>query len=561
MKKDEFGLNWFVKYIGPIMIVLSLVFILIIAERLEGVFNSNFDSKTNTFEENWVLQVEGKEDEKITFPFSIKDGTRKCILKNTLNTEITDKDNLILKYQYQSVDVYVDGVKIYEFSEPRIRNMSTILGTNVLSIPLKEEYEGKTIELHMEGIKPIEPVSISHIYITTVGDYLHKVFKENIAQLLIAGLMFITGFIYLIVYITSKLKKLKLSVPNEYFLSLFLFSISISVWIVSDLHLLFLTTGHIVVNDIMSYYSFMCIPIGFVAIIQYLLKKYNIAFIVMEAVFSLNLLTQTLLFASGAVDLANMLIVSQALMFTGLITIIVLVIIAAVKEMNRDRLALLIGFGIFGVFIGVCIIGYIFGTTDFNYNIYFLLGMLSISLLFGYYILKELVIVMGENASLEMTRKYAYTDALTSLGNRRAFEEMITEEKNKNNENFAIIGFDINYLKRANDTLGHNAGDELIIATANLLKETFDNTDTKLFRTGGDEFSAISHLPKTEVEKLLDLFKNKVDAWYGELNKNLSVSYGFACKIEHPEASLDELKIKADEKMYEDKKNYHKTEK
>ena len=45
------------------------------------------------------------------------------------------------------------------------------------------------------------------------------------------------------------------------------------------------------------------------------------------------------------------------------------------------------------------------------------------------------------------------------------------------NENLAIIGFDINYLKRANDTLGHNAGDELIIATANLLKETFDLTD------------------------------------------------------------------------------------
>lgn len=556
MKKDEFWLNRFVKYIGPIVIILSLISILIIAERLEGGFKSNFDSNAEAFENNWVLEVEGKPSEEISFPFSIKDGSRKCVLKNTLKTKITDKDNLILKYQYQSVDVYVDGVKIYEFSKPQVKSMSTILGTNVLSIPLKEEYEGKTIELHMEGIKPTEAISIAHIYICTTGDYLHKIFKENIAQLLIAGLFTITGFIYLIVYITSKIKKLKLSVPNEYFLSLFLFSISISVWIVSDLHLLFLATGHIVVNDILSYYSFMSIPIGFVAIIHYLLKRYDKAFMVMEGIFILNLIVQTILFASGAVDLANMLIVSQILMFTGLITIIILVIVAAIKEMNKDRFALLIGFGIFGIFIIVCIAGYIFGSSDFNYNIYFLLGMLTISILFGYYILKELVIVMGENASLEMTRKYAYTDALTTLGNRRAYEEVITDGKNNKDDRISIIVFDVNYLKRANDTLGHNAGDELIIATANIIKETFTE-NAKLFRTGGDEFSVISNLSKERIEELLNLFNEKVNSWHGEINESLSVAKGFAHKKDYLDSSLEELKIKADEKMYEDKRKYH----
>lgn len=89
--------------------------------------------------------------------------------------------------------------------------------------------------------------------------------------------------------------------------------------------------------------------------------------------------------------------------------------------------------------------------------------------------------------------KMAYHDRLTNLGNRAQLEKDVREtiiKYKETNKKFAFMMLDLDYFKYVNDTLGHDAGDELLIKVAAALKSTVRYTD-KITRLGGDEFVII----------------------------------------------------------------------
>lgn len=89
----------------------------------------------------------------------------------------------------------------------------------------------------------------------------------------------------------------------------------------------------------------------------------------------------------------------------------------------------------------------------------------------------------------------ARTDALTGLGNRKFLLEKLAERSNHDSsvEQFALLFIDLNNFKRVNDTLGHAAGDELIIKVALRLGSV--ESDAAIARLGGDEFAIILDVP------------------------------------------------------------------
>ena len=130
-------------------------------------------------------------------------------------------------------------------------------------------------------------------------------------------------------------------------------------------------------------------------------------------------------------------------------------------------------------------------------------------------------------------------DLLTGLHNRIYFET----EKRKLDEKrpfspFGIIIADINGLKLINDALGYSRGDELIIATATLIKSCCA-PQAVLARTGGDEFSIL--LPDAEPRDAAMLVKEITGALdtYNKSNSalgyDISVSFGFAVKQQEDE--------------------------
>ena len=84
-------------------------------------------------------------------------------------------------------------------------------------------------------------------------------------------------------------------------------------------------------------------------------------------------------------------------------------------------------------------------------------------------------------------------DPLTGLANRALFIEMLDEASRRNRRHggaFTVIMLDLDKFKAVNDTLGHPAGDQLLVEVARRLKSSVRGTDV-LARLGGDEFAII----------------------------------------------------------------------
>jgi diguanylate cyclase (GGDEF)-like protein len=92
--------------------------------------------------------------------------------------------------------------------------------------------------------------------------------------------------------------------------------------------------------------------------------------------------------------------------------------------------------------------------------------------------------------------KESHEDSLTGLSNRRHFEVELKRWISKLTEcgsEFAVLYIDLDRFKFVNDTLGHEAGDRLLVSTAKLLKRLADETDL-IARLGGDEFVVLKPL-------------------------------------------------------------------
>lgn len=168
--------------------------------------------------------------------------------------------------------------------------------------------------------------------------------------------------------------------------------------------------------------------------------------------------------------------------------------------------------------------------------------------------------------SIRKIEYIAYHDSLTSLTNRRYFEEKVEsaiQETYDLNSRFAIMFIDLDRFKFINDTLGHHTGDLLLVSVSNLLKKIVGK-DNVVSRQGGDEFMIlVNNTTKEEVERLAEQIIN-------ELQKPISIngnelfitsSIGISLYPDHG-SSLNSLIKRADTSMYSAKeqgKNRYQT--
>ena len=163
-----------------------------------------------------------------------------------------------------------------------------------------------------------------------------------------------------------------------------------------------------------------------------------------------------------------------------------------------------------------------------------------------------------EKIVAEEFKRHAITDALTGIGSRYSYEaEMINLKENPIPEDLTIAVIDVNRLKVTNDTLGHAAGDEVIMGVADCIVAAFKDIGT-YHRTGGDEYVVFVRADEDTTKKAFDKFKKHVGAWRGYLAEILEVAFGSASVREYRDYTLDELVKSADNKMYENKRKYYK---
>jgi diguanylate cyclase (GGDEF)-like protein len=150
-------------------------------------------------------------------------------------------------------------------------------------------------------------------------------------------------------------------------------------------------------------------------------------------------------------------------------------------------------------------------------------------------------------------------DPMTGLANRRRFKAMLNRQVStvaRHGQTGALLVLDLDNFKQINDTLGHHAGDELIISLAAVVRRSVRATDL-IGRLGGDEFAVLLPYATREhaehvASKLLDAIRDETTLLAGTHPRKVTTSIGIAM-FDDPTLTGAEVLINADLAMYDAK--------
>ncbi len=156
----------------------------------------------------------------------------------------------------------------------------------------------------------------------------------------------------------------------------------------------------------------------------------------------------------------------------------------------------------------------------------------------------------------QAVRDQAVTDALTGLYNRRYFEEALEKEvqrAKRQQQPFSVIGIDLDFLKKINDTHGHFYGDLAIKTIADVLKANARSVDVPA-RIGGEEFDVL--LPGISSDGAMiaaERIRSAIEKTEIDTIGHITGSLGVATYFEHTD-NVEELLELTDQAMYTSKR-------
>ncbi len=123
------------------------------------------------------------------------------------------------------------------------------------------------------------------------------------------------------------------------------------------------------------------------------------------------------------------------------------------------------------------------------------------------FVVSQVTDITEAKAAREQVERFAFTDPLTGLPNRRSFIDRLEracESRRERDARIALLFIDLDRFKAINDRLGHDAGDEVLIEVAGVLTAALRTGDV-VARLGGDEFAIIvSDVGDMEMRSIAD---------------------------------------------------------
>lgn len=379
--------------------------------------------------------------------------------------------------------------------------------------------------------------SWNEIYISLLQDNLYALIFLIFA-LLAAGVLLAVAF---------HLRKQVEGPLHGGLLYLGLFILDTGIWVVTDSDLLLFVTGRVEAISLVSFASFLIMPVFLLRFIQFTLhesRKLELLcrlFALITAAYLLNALF-SLIPAYFLLLPAHLLCVC----------IIVVILAGGVKRLRKKRdkpvESVMLGFLLLSLFVAAALVRF-YSDPLANYAYFYCVGIIlfAVSLVnAAFLILYEQV---KENANTAAYKRLAYMDAMTGMENRAAYME--AQQAAESAAGLSCVVFDINDLKWINDRYGHQEGDQAIITAAGFIRDTFGALGT-CYRIGGDEFVVfLKDRPAEQIAAGLDKIKALITAEKRASGSHFDIAAGYAVRREGE--TVAQMIRRADAGMYAEK--------
>ena len=541
MKRFRRVLNW----IFALTLVLMLITVIGIDENstyINDVFSENLS-------DGWMLSDPDGTRSEITFPYDYPDGNPNIQMIRTL-PQVPDHAVLQIMCNYKSMTAYVDGEEIFHALPSTFGMVKTDMGHYVALIPLNSEHSGKEIVIHITERESGYRSEIRYIRLTSASQYGFQILEENAMHLVFALVMLIcviaaigTWFVF---WMRNGI------IPEESYHSLLwigLFAASVGTWFFTEAYVWAISTGAFAASGTLNYLALSLMPVSLLGILKSICTEKLVSLRWFVIIAKVMLITEWILFLTGLVDFSGMLVLMQ--MECAVAAAIFAVFLAWKRELFL--VGDVVRYGMW-VLLGMLVITLVAYSRGGNW-LYWALGAVFVivaSVMVSAFM--KLNLAIKDIAQTEQYKEHALTDIMTGLKSRYAYTIFEAQQKvGYPSKALYLMFLDIDMLKKTNDTLGHVAGDEMIIAVSNCIKDAFGDV-AECFRMGGDEFLVATTAEEEVVQERIALFNRLISQWSGRYVNSLTVSYGIAAASEHPDMDFEELLKTADSMMYHRKK-------
>lgn len=174
----------------------------------------------------------------------------------------------------------------------------------------------------------------------------------------------------------------------------------------------------------------------------------------------------------------------------------------------------------------------------------------------------EMLRDLAEMAESEINAiQLATIDDLTKISNRRGFVSLARNSISlcaRQETSVSMVFFDLNDFKQINDRYGHAEGDRALAAFAELMRQSFRESDV-FARIGGDEFAVLlTNTSEAHAREIVGRFRDLVEAYNRQMSRGYDLCFadGVVSLLPDQDCSVQELLQEADVLMYEKKLEY-----
>ena len=549
MKK---GKKW--KKIEAFCILLIVTLLLIFVRILYQPGTESERGELYTFSNGWYQLKDGNKTELKLPCFVTADKDGQIILYNDMLSEADKGKILSIRGIQDQLEVCIGDRLLYQYKDNRFEKNRQMKGKIWADISLPEKIGQEVLSISYETKKNAR----LYVYAPMIGEFCF-IFRQHLlgsffSILMILGMIGL-GLVSVIVFLYTRHRQ----IVEKKFLNVALFLILCSLWCIFDSGIYQMYGSQNAAGTLISFYAFMTMPVPMLLFVQNTVSE-SVRWIPQVWIFLLyaNAVLQGFLYFLFRIPFIDMLFITHLLLFTGVVSMILLLWKEYRKTQEKEVNLCLKAFGVLGI-SGVIALVLYWVLSIYWYESIFQFGiLLYIAVLFW-----GLLCKVSNNIQFcleqEVYRRMSLEDRMTDMKNRKSFE-MYLEEIQEGAillENVLLLFVKIAELKKINDISGRQMGDETVIRTARSIQSAERSVleqQAVSFRVDGGEFAIIVKNPQKTPEEWEHFIKKEMEEECGNRQPvRLKFGYSYLRKKNGSLLSFSDWKQQADDMLCSNK--------